>query len=140
MAYGHDSVSVKNGVLQANRGTAKIRTVFTIHNLQFQGIFPKEVLGDLLGINNQSFHPRYLEFYGNINFMKGALVAADKITTVSPTYKQEIQTMAYGEKLDGLLRKREEDLVGILNGIDEEFYNPAIDPAIYQNYTVTDLS
>ena len=121
-------------------GYGQIRTIFTIHNLQFQGVFPKEVLGDLLGINYQSFQPKYLEFFGNINFMKGALVAADKITTVSPSYKQEIQTMAYGEKLDGLLREREEDLVGILNGIDEEFYNPAIDPAIYQNYSVTDRS
>jgi starch synthase len=116
-------------------GYGKIRTVFTIHNLQFQGIFPKEVLGDLLGIDYQAFHSGYLEFFGNINFMKGALVAADKITTVSPTYKQEIQTVEYGEKLEGLLKTREDDLTGILNGIDEEFYNPAHDPLIYQTYT-----
>ena len=121
------------------KGYGQIRTVFTIHNLQFQGIFPKEVLGDLLGLDNQSFHPRHLEFFGNINFMKGALVAADKITTVSPTYKKEIQTMEYGEKLEGLLKTREEDLIGILNGIDEEFYNPETDPLIYQTYSIDDF-
>lgn len=111
-----------------------IRTVFTIHNLQFQGIFPKGTLSDLLGLQENSFHPEHLEFFGNINFMKGALVAADKITTVSPTYLQEIQTPTYGEKLDGLLRSRKEDLVGILNGIDEDFYQPKQDPLIDQNY------
>ncbi|MFJ7729554.1 glycogen synthase GlgA [Neobacillus sp. NPDC097160] len=116
------------------KGYGQIRTVFTIHNLQFQGIFPREVLGDLLGMDNKSSHTGHLEFFGNINFMKGALVAADKITTVSPTYKEEIQTSVYGEKLDGLLRDRNEDLIGILNGIDEDFYNPAIDPLIDQTY------
>lgn len=117
----------------------RIRTVFTIHNLQFQGIFPKEVLGDLLGLDYQSFHSDHLEFFDNINFMKGALVASDKITTVSPTYKQEIQTVEYGEKLEGLLKTREEDLLGILNGIDEEFYNPVHDPFIYKTYTTNTL-
>ncbi|MEH7334987.1 glycogen synthase GlgA [Neobacillus drentensis] len=118
------------------KGYGLIRTVFTIHNLQFQGIFPKEVLGDLLGMDYQSFHPDHLEFFGNVNFMKGALVAADTITTVSPTYKSEIQTATYGEKLEGLLKARNEDLLGILNGIDDDFYNPAIDPLIFQTYTV----
>lgn len=117
------------------KGYGQIRTVFTIHNLQFQGIFPQEVLGDLLGMDDRSFHSGHLEFFGNVNFMKAGLVAADKITTVSPTYKDEIQTEAYGEKLDGLLRARDEDIVGILNGIDDGFYNPAIDPLIYQTYT-----
>ncbi|MCM3767075.1 glycogen synthase GlgA [Neobacillus niacini] len=117
----------------------QIRTVFTIHNLQFQGIFPKEALRDLLGLDDRSFHPSHLEFFGNINFMKGALVAADKITTVSPSYKNEIQTPVYGEKLDGLLKARNEDLHGILNGIDEDFYNPAHDPFLFQTYTAKEL-
>jgi starch synthase len=119
------------------KGYELIRTVFTIHNLQFQGIFPKEVLDDLLGLDDRSFAPNHLEFFGNVNFMKGGLVAADKITTVSPTYKKEIQTSPYGEKLDGLLQERDEDLQGILNGIDEEFYNPADDPFIFQTYTAS---
>jgi starch synthase len=122
------------------KGYGLIKTVFTIHNLQFQGIFPKEVLGDLLGLDYTSFQSGHLEFFGNINFMKGGLVAADKITTVSPTYKEEIQSPAYGEKLDGLLRARNEDLIGILNGIDEDFYNPVIDPLIFQNYKVASYS
>jgi starch synthase len=121
-------------------GYGLIKTVFTVHNLQFQGIFPKEVLEDLLGLDYQSFQSGHLEFFGNINFMKGGLVAADKITTVSPTYKEEIQSPAYGEKLDGLLRARNEDLIGILNGIDEDFYNPVIDPLIFQNYKVDTYS
>lgn len=119
------------------KGYGKIRTVFTIHNLQFQGIFPKEVLGDLFGMDDHHFSSGSLEFYGIINYMKGALVAADKITTVSPTYKEEIQTEYYGEKLEGVLRTREEDLIGILNGIDEDFYNPGTDPLIYQTYTAS---
>jgi starch synthase len=104
-----------------------IRTVFTIHNLKFQGIFPKEVMTDLLGINERYFHPDQLEFYGNMNFMKGGIVAADKITTVSPTYRSEIQTPFFGEKLEGLLKLRDEDLIGIINGIDEDFYHPKKD-------------
>ncbi|MCL6571815.1 MAG: glycogen synthase GlgA [Bacillus sp. (in: Bacteria)] len=121
------------------KGYGQIRTVFTIHNLQFQGIFPKEILGDLLGVDQSLIHKEQLEFFGNINFMKAGLVAADEITTVSPTYKEEIQTVEYGEKLDGLLRKRQDDLVGILNGIDEDFYNPETDPLIYQTFTANDL-
>ncbi|WML30371.1 glycogen synthase GlgA [Neobacillus sp. OS1-32] len=123
-----------------HKGYELIRTVFTIHNLQFQGIFPKEVLGDLLGLEDLELHYQHLEFYGNINFLKGALIAADKITTVSPTYKEEIKTEAYGEKLEGLLRERNEDLVGILNGIDEGFYNPVHDPLIFQTYSLEDLT
>ncbi|MDQ1144636.1 starch synthase [Bacillus sp. SORGH_AS 510] len=120
------------------KGYGQIKTMFTIHNLQFQGIFPKEVLGDLFGLDYQVFRPNTLEFFGNVNFMKGALVSADKITTVSPTYKEEIQTPVFGEKLDGLLRERNEDLLGIINGIDEDFYNPAKDELIYQTYSAND--
>lgn len=124
---------------QSHNGYGLIRTVFTIHNLQFQGIFPQGILGDLLGLNREFFQPDQLEFYGNINFMKGAIIASDAITTVSPTYKQEIMTEAFGEKLEGLLRLREEDLFGILNGIDDGFYNPADDPFIVQPYGQGDL-
>ncbi|MDP4086269.1 MAG: glycogen synthase GlgA [Bacillota bacterium] len=121
------------------KGYSHIRTVFTIHNLQFQGVFPREILDDLLSLNIQTFHPGHLEFYGNVNFMKGGLVAADKITTVSPTYKREIQSPSLGEKLDGLLRARNDDLLGILNGIDDDFYNPENDPYLFKNFTLHDL-
>jgi starch synthase len=117
-----------------------IRTVFTIHNLQFQGVFPKEVLTELLGIDERYFQPDQLEFFGNMNFMKGGIVAADKITTVSQTYRSEIQTSYFGEKLDGLLTKRNEDLIGILNGIDDEFYHPKKDRLLKHRYDLNDLS
>ena len=100
---------------------------------------PRGALGDLLGISDQYFQSGQLEFYGHINFMKAALVSADKITTVSPTYKKEIQTAYFGEKLDGLLRQRATDLEGILNGIDDEYYNPAKDPYIAQPYNYGEL-
>ena len=118
---------------------AEIKSVFTIHNLQFQGIMPKEALNDLLNLDDRYFNMEELEFYGNINFMKGALVAADKITTVSPTYLKEIQTDYFGEKLNGVLVKRNEDLSGILNGIDEDIYNPEKDLNLAKNYSTTTL-
>jgi len=111
-----------------------IKTVFTIHNLQFQGIFPKSVMHDLLNLGDEHFSIERLEFYGNISFMKGGIVSSDKITTVSPTYKEEIQTPYFGERLDGLLRFRSSSLIGILNGIDDVLYNPADDPYIKKTY------
>ncbi|WP_110114232.1 glycogen synthase GlgA [Bacillus sp. CGMCC 1.16541] len=116
-----------------------IQTVFTIHNLQFQGIFPKEILHDLLNLNDYYFTENQLEFYGNVNFMKAAIVSADKITTVSPTYRDEIQVPYYGEKLDGLLRKRQPDLLGIINGIDDTMYNPQVDKLIPYPYSAVNL-
>lgn len=125
---------------QHKSGFESIRSVFTIHNLQFQGILPRHALDDLFGISDLYFHSEALEFYGNINVMKGGITAADKITTVSPTYRNEIQMEYYGEKLHGLLRKRSSDLQGILNGIDDDFYNPADDPFLYKNYNVSNLT
>jgi starch synthase len=116
------------------KGYENIRTVFTIHNLQFQGIFAREILGDLLGLEDHYFNIDQLEFYGNVSFMKAALVSADKITTVSPTYMEEIQTAYFGERLDGVLRSRRADLVGILNGIDPVVYNPMTDPVLFAQY------
>lgn len=115
-----------------------IRTIFTIHNLQFQGIFPREILGDLLNLDD-SYFDEQLEFYGCVNFMKAAIVSSDLITTVSPTYMNEIQMPYYGEKLDGLLRSRHTALKGILNGIDADIYNPSADPSIIQNYDQNSL-
>jgi starch synthase len=115
-------------------GYGLIRSVFTIHNLQFQGVFPPAVLGELLQIDSRYFNEVQLEFYGNANFMKAALISADHITTVSPTYMEEIQTPFYGEKLDGILRKRSEDLSGILNGIDHDLFNPETFPGLAANF------
>jgi starch synthase len=83
-----------------------IRTVFTIHNLQYQGVFGMSEIEELVSLGDWAYTPENLEFFGMCSFMKGGIVAADRITTVSPTYAQEIQTAYYGERLDGLLRAR----------------------------------
>lgn len=113
----------------------RIATVFTVHNLQYQGRFPREVLKSL-GLDDSYFTPEQLEFYGVVNFMKAGLLYADVINTVSQKYALEIQTQELGEGLDGLLRKRALDLYGILNGLDYEENNPATDPRIYVNYDI----
>lgn len=107
-----------------------IRTVFTIHNLQFQGLYPIAATEELLALGDWAYTSENLEFYGQASFIKGGLVFADRITTVSPTYAQEILTPYYGDRLDGLLRARESVLSGILNGIDTAEYNPATDSLI----------
>jgi starch synthase len=118
---------------------SSIRTIYTIHNLQFQGVFPKGILGDLLNLSDDYFTSDQLEFFGQVNFMKAAIISSDLITTVSPTYKDEIQSKYYGEKLDGLLRKYSDSLVGILNGIDDEIYNPKTDDFLAKKYDYTSL-
>lgn len=117
-----------------------LKTLFTIHNLKYQGIFPKEVLGDILGLGMEHFKENGLEFHGGVNFLKSALLYADQITTVSPSYAEEIQNPFYGENLDGLLRKRREFLSGILNGIDYEIYDPFTDPYLVMPYQDIALS
>ncbi|AJD90455.1 glycogen synthase [Jeotgalibacillus malaysiensis] len=116
-----------------------IKSVFTIHNLQFQGLFPESVLGDLLNLDHQYFTSGELEFYGAVSFMKGALLSANALTTVSPTYKEEIQTPFFGEKLDGLLRDQSFKLSGILNGIDTDSYHPEKDTYIEKPYSFDTL-
>ena len=118
---------------------AQAKTVFTIHNLGFQGIF-WEPDWHLLNIDRGYFTPTFLEFFGNINFLKGALVFADKITTVSPNYAKEIMQPEQGFGLDGVLRDRARDVVGILNGIDYEVWNPQTDPLLSHNYEATALT
>ncbi len=111
-----------------------IKTVFTIHNLRYKGVYPKSVLGELLDVSERYFHMDGVEFFGNVSYMKAGLAFADALTTVSPTYANEIQTAYYGEQLDGFLRKRNFELQGIVNGIDDENYSPASDKAIFTFY------
>lgn len=111
-----------------------IRTVYTIHNLLYQGIFPYEVLGELLELDDRYFTMDGLEYYGKANFMKGGIVYSDHVTTVSPTYAREIQTAYYGYGLEGLLYALGSKLSGIVNGIDTKSYNPATDPHIAKQY------
>ena len=112
-----------------------IRTVYTIHNLQYQGLFPIDTIEDLLYLGSLAYTSDALEFYGMCSCMKGGIVFSDEITTVSPTYSQEIQTAYYGERLDGLLRTRVDHITGILNGIDTEEYNPTGDPELVKCYS-----
>ena len=116
-----------------------IPVVFTIHNMGYQGQFPREML-DRVGLPQALFHPEGLEFYGSVNLLKGGLVYSDYLTTVSRKYAQEIQTREFGHGLDGVARKRADRLVGILNGVDYSAWNPAKDELIAANYSAKDLS
>jgi starch synthase len=113
------------------------RTVLTIHNLAHQGLFPREALG-YAGLGPEHFHVDRIEFYGRVSFLKAGILAADQLTTVSTTYAREILTPEMGERLDGVLRLREKDLVGIINGIDYAVYNPMTDPALLARYDADD--
>lgn len=111
----------------------RMRTVFTIHNLRYQGSFSGEEFAGL-GLPGEMFRPEGLEFYGRTNWLKGAVCMADAVTTVSPTYALEIQEEAKGCGLHEVLRGRKGQLTGILNGIDEAGWNPAKDGALRQNF------
>jgi starch synthase len=112
---------------------AEVASVFTVHNLAYQGIFWHYDL-PMTGLGWDLFTPAGLEFYGHLSLLKGGLVFGDLLTTVSPTYAREIQTPAFGERLEGVLRERSADLVGILNGLDVEAWNPATDPDIAKRF------
>ncbi len=114
-----------------------IATVFTIHNLAYQGQFGAGTLA-LAGLSDGGLLERSAGFSDEFNFMARAIIFADMITTVSPTYAQQILTPEYGERLDGLLNNRRDSLVGILNGIDTAFFNPATDPHIPASYDADD--
>ncbi|EOR19854.1 glycogen synthase [Clostridium sartagoforme AAU1] len=116
-----------------------IKTIFSIHNLFFKGMFSKEVLPELFGYDYEAFNNGSLELYGAVSFLKGAINYADKITTVSKSYAEEIKTPEYGEELDGLLRYRSSVLEGIVNGIDYEEYNPEEDKYIYSKYSIDNI-
>ncbi|WP_334330511.1 glycogen synthase GlgA [Companilactobacillus sp. HBUAS59699] len=117
-----------------------IKTVLTIHNIQFQGVFDPIVLSSLFGIGMNTFDHGTVEFYNNVNFMKGGIYCADAITTVSPSYAEEIKTPEFGESLDGILRDNAYKLQGIVNGIDTQVYDPATDPNILAHYHVDDIA
>ena len=112
-----------------------IKTVMTIHNLKFQGRWDLRGIKDAMGISDYYFTPDKLEYYKDANLLKGGMVYADKISTVSESYAHEITTSEYGEGLDSLLSARYNDLVGIVNGISYTDWNPQTDKYIYDNYT-----
>lgn len=118
--------------------TLALKTIFTIHNLAFQGVFPNRAFAytglptDLLAVDG-------IEFYGQISMMKGGILFADQITTVSPNYAREICTPEFGFGLDGVIRSRLPDLAGLINGVDMEVWNPATDPHLPDTYSLDDM-
>jgi starch synthase len=119
-------------------GYGDVATVFTVHNLAYQGLFWHYDL-PMTGLGWDLFTPAGLEFYGHLSFLKGGLAFSDLLTTVSPTYAREIQTPEYGEGLDGVLRERSSDLSGILNGLDTGAWNPAVDGELPKPFAAGDL-
>ena len=122
-----------------SRQAQRPATVFTIHNLAYQGLFPSQTFLDL-GLPADLWHLHALEYHGQLSFIKGGLVFADRINTVSPAYAREIQTPEFGCGLDGLLRHRHTALSGILNGIDTKEWNPGTDPFLAQTYNRRSLA
>lgn len=116
-----------------------MKVLFTIHNLGYQGLFPKTALAQI-GLDSSVFRPEGMEFFGQVSLIKGGIAYADALNTVSPTYAREIQTPEYGFGLDGALRARSADLTGILNGADYGEWSPEIDPWIPARYSADDLS
>ena len=125
--YLHDA-------FQDNEFYWNIKTVMTIHNLRFQGIYDTKYIQGVSGLSSYYFAPDKLEAFGDANMLKGGIVYADRVTTVSSTYANEIKTPFYGEKLDGLMNARSNVLSGIVNGIDYEEFNPQTDIYLPQKY------
>lgn len=122
-----------------DRFYSDMSSVLTIHNLAFQGVFPREQFG-FTGLEGKYFNSQGFEFYGQINLLKAGIFYSDYLTTVSPQYAREIQTQEFGWGLEGVLRSRKENLWGILNGIDDTFWDPQNDPLIEAPYSEENLT
>lgn len=117
---------------------SRTRSILTIHNLAYQGLFPKEHF-PLTGLDWSEYNIEGLEFWGNVNFLKGGIIYSHALTTVSPHYAQEIQTPEFGCGLDGVLKKRQKDLYGIINGLDYHYWNPKTDRELKARYSVKSI-
>lgn len=117
---------------------SNIKTLFTIHNIQYQGKYGKELIGDVLGLREGD--ERFVEYDDCVNLMKGAVECANAVSTVSPSYAEEILDPWFSHGLDGILRERANKLHGIINGIDTDVYDPSTDDLIYENYSAENFS
>ena len=111
------------------------RSVFTIHNIEYQGRYGSQTLVDLFGVNKSYFNEKMLAYHGDVNLMKGAIYAADFVTTVSPTYAQELRYAFYAHGLEGVVADCGSKIQGILNGLDVKLYDPATDPGVAKNFS-----
>jgi len=116
------------------------KVVFTIHNIAYQGIYPKEFI-EKFGFPTDIYNPSEMEFYGKVNLLKGAIISSDLVLTVSPRYAEEIKTPEYGYRLDGVLRliSNQNKLIGIMNGLNYDIWDPERDNAIFKKYNVRNL-
>ena len=118
---------------------ADTKSVFTIHNIEYQGRYGSQTLKDLFGLNAGYFNEHMLEYHGDVNLMKGAIYAADYVTTVSPTYADELQYSFYAHGLEGVISDNRHKLKGILNGIDTELYDPWTDKGLTKLFSWSSL-
>ncbi len=139
LVHAHDwHAAMACAYLRAHPGRA-VRSVFSVHNLAYQGLFPLQDHAQL-GLASRVISSAGLEFHGQLSFIKAGLVFADRVTTVSPTYAREIETAEFGCGVDGVLRARKHPVQGILNGIDSDVWNPANDAAIPAHYSAAALA
>ncbi|MCX7817742.1 MAG: glycogen synthase GlgA [Kiritimatiellae bacterium] len=144
IVHGHDwtcgliPLYLRHGIFGLGR-SGRERTVFTVHNLRYQGIYPGSEFG-LTNLPFSCFSIEGVEFFGNINCLKAGLTSSDVSTTVSPSYADEIRTPEHGFGLDGVLRSLGNRFLGILNGVDNEIWNPGTDPHIAQTFTAENLA
>ena len=132
------SIIFLKGMYYGNEKFRKVKTVFTIHNIEYQGIFGMDSHEELFGFSANVRD--FVEFNGNLNLMKGAIEMSDIVSTVSPTYANEIKTSFYAHGLDPIINKNSHKIYGILNGIDLDYYNPETDKYLFKNYTKEDVS
>ncbi|MBR3863575.1 MAG: glycogen synthase GlgA [Clostridia bacterium] len=132
------SIIYLKGMYYGDDKFRKIKSVFTIHNIEYQGKFGMDTFGDLFGFSESI--KNFVELDGGVNLMKGAIEMTDIVSTVSPTYAEEIKTPFFAHGLDGIINVNARKLSGILNGIDIDYYNPETDKCLFKNYSVDDLS
>lgn len=139
VVHAHDWHAAMTCAYMADHPATQAASVYTVHNLAFQGLFVHHDWA-LLGLSSRYMSPAGLEYHGQLSFMKAGLKFADKLTTVSPSYAREIATHEFGCGLDGVIRSRGADVSGIVNGIDEAVWSPAADGAIARRYDATQLA
>lgn len=132
------SIIFLKGMYYGDENFRKIKTVFTIHNIEYQGIFNMDTFESLFGFPETI--KNFVEFDGCVNLMKGAIEMSDLVSTVSPTYAEEIKNSFFAHRLENIINRNAHKLSGILNGIDVDYYNPKTDKCLFKNYSATDLS